>query len=422
MKIKKGNSLSNKEIELKKYIELASECVYALFSNVSVDTKLYKNVIFLPFFGHLGDMVMFMDVFDEYKRLYIEQKHYEFVLGCRKEVWQLLDTLERTRGINYVEINREKFDDIKYFVDRVKVIKAYKPELIINVRENNAIENVFLHAIPAKEKYTYRSYRIQYTNIIGRFFSRNTYSTIWTDNDEKDQISCYADMLCKLGIKGYKSKLVRLPKIKALIKNIPEKYIAICPGASVENKCWPVERFVSVTNYLYEKTGIPIVLCGGNSDTIISEKIKNKCKYQNYVYDITGKTTINEWIYVLQNALFVFTNESGSIHIAAASAVPSICIGEQKYSNKWLPYRLEEIREDDVFPIVVRGKKLKCDFCASRSFAFTKSCKDCFNKNGVVECVYSVTESMIFEAIDKYVLDFINLQRNRYEFTKQGNK
>lgn len=410
MKIKKINSLSNREIELGKYFELACECGYSLLSNMFANTKTYKSVIFLPFFGHLGDMIMFMDVFDEYKRLFLEKKHFEFVLGCRKEVWLLLQTLQRTDGIIYVEINREKFDDIGYFVDRVRTINHYKPELIINVRENNAIENVFLHAIPAKEKYTYRSYKIKYINKIGKYFSENTYSTIWADDDNKDQISCYADMLRRLGVKEYKSKLVRFPKIKGSINNIPTQYIVLCPGASVGNKCWPVERFVSVVDYLYEKMGLPIVLCGGNNDVPISEKIKNGSRYCDYIHDITGKTSISEWIYIIQNALFVFTNESGSVHIAAACAVPSICIGEQKYSDKWLPYRLEEKRNDDVFPIVVRGKKLDCDFCASRSFVFSKSCRECFNTNGVVECVYSVTEHMIFEAIDKYVVNDANLQ------------
>ena len=74
------------------------------------------------------------------------------------------------------------------------------------------------------------------------------------------------------------------------------------------------------------------------------------------------------------------TNESGAVHIAASNQVQAICIGEQKYSDKWLPYRPEEIRENDKIPIVVRGPRLNCEFCAARNFKRDAECIQCYQK------------------------------------------
>lgn len=407
MKTTRNRSLSGKRIGLTKLAELTTSCIYSILSSL-LSKKQLSKCIFIPFFGHLGDMIMFMDVLEEYKKIFLIEKNYHIILGCRREVWKILEVVGMDNDLEFFELTREQLDHFKYFRQKVREIKKRFPRYIINVRENNAIEHVYLHAIPAEEKYTYRSYDIKYANKIGSFFAKHTYTTIWTDQENKDQISCYADMVRLFGHKEYRSKVRRFPYIYEKVEGIPENYIAVCPGASVGNKCWPVERFIHVVNNIIKNTDNFIVICGGKNDVPIAETICSNATGQNRLFNIAGKTNIKQWIAVLQNAKFVLTNESGSIHIAASCAVPSICIGEQKYGNKWLPYRVEYIRDDDCFPTIVRGPKLSCEFCAATSFSFSEECKRCYQEYGVVRCVYEVTEEMIISEVEQYINAFCN--------------
>lgn len=390
-----------------KLMESAKICLYSLFSNICF-RKSKKRIVFIPFFGRLGDMVMFLDSLNEYYKMFSVERRYHIILGCRSEAWKILNITGMDYNFEFFELTREKLKDFEYFKDRVFNIKNKSPQIIVNVRENNVIEHIYLHAIPAAEKYTYRSYDIKYANRLGSFFAKHTYTTIWTDRENKDQISCYADMVRLLGHKEYQSKIRRFPYMNEKVEGIPDNYIAICPGASVDNKCWPVERFINVINHIIKNVDYFIVLCGGKNDVMIAETICNNVISPKKVFNVTGKTSIKQWITVLQNAKFVLTNESGSIHIAASCGVPSICIGEQKYGNKWLPYRVEYIRNDDRFPTVVRGPKLSCEFCAATSFTFDDVCKKCYQKHGVVRCVYEVTEEMIISEVDRYINEICN--------------
>ena len=390
-----------------KLLESALICSYSFVSNLNVH-KQKNKIVFIPFFGRLGDMIMFMDTLDEYKKMFVIERGYHLILGCRSEAWKILKINGMDYNLEFFELTRENLKKYKYFKDRVREIRKRKPEIIINVRENNAIEHIYLHAIPAVKKYTYRSYQIRYVNRMGSFFSKHTYTTIWTDQENKDQISCYADMVRLLGHKNYKSKIRRFPYFTDKMEGLPDDYVAICPGASIDNKCWPVERYINVINHILECTNTHIVICGGKNDISIAKKICNKIQTPSKVFDLTGQTSIEQWITILQNAIFVLTNESGSIHIAASCGVPSICIGEQKYSNKWLPYRVEYVRDDDCFPTVVRGPILSCEFCAAVCFSYDEECKKCYHEHGVVRCVYEVTEEKIISEVDRYIGAYCN--------------
>ena len=51
-----------------------------------------ENVVFFPFFGRLGDMVMFLDMLLEWKRILIEKQKKRVIFACRTEVWKLLES------------------------------------------------------------------------------------------------------------------------------------------------------------------------------------------------------------------------------------------------------------------------------------------------------------------------------------------
>ena len=286
-----------------------------------------------------------------------------------------------------------------YFVKHVLIIKKINPSVILHVRESLPIEHILLHAVRAKKKVIYRSFSIS-LNFINKYFSEHTYSDEMIPSKSMDQITCYADMYRRITGEDnlYKSKISHLPVISLSMK-LPSQYILICPGASVDNKCWSVDNYIEVVDFILNNYSLNIVFCGTNEDNKIVRNIIRKLPRSMRIINYSGKTTIREWVFIIQNAKLVLTNESGSVHIAASSSVPSICIGEQKYGDKWLPYRVEYHSLIDVEPIIVRADKLPCFFCASTNFTYSEQCKQCYKREGTILCVHNVTPKMVIDKI-----------------------
>lgn len=383
---------------MSKSINGVRSSVFAIVSGFGRHTN--TKTVFLPFFGRLGDMIMFLDMLDAYKTLYPREKGYRLILGCRSEAWKIVELAELTQDLEFVELTREKLADYRYLRTKAKEINALQPAVILHVRENATVEDLLVHAVRAKEKVIFRSFERDHGGKRSKYFAEHTYTTDWKPDCDMDQLSCYAEMLRRLGLKNYQSKIALLPKMQTTFAGLPERYVVVCPGASVDNKCWPSSRYAEVVDHIVEKYNKQVVLCGGKNDQKVSAEIVAQVRNSQAVHDITGQTTLEEWIATIQNAEFALTNESGSIHIAASCQVPSVCIGEQKFGDKWLPYRPEYVRPEDRIPVVVRTEKLDCFFCAARNFQRSESCKECYQKNGVIQCVYEVTAQMIMDAVD----------------------
>lgn len=372
--------------------------------------KKYKNksnnqkTVLLIFFGKIGDMVMFMDVLTEMKRLYIEEKKYRFVLACRNEVKKTIETVGLQDNITIFEINRERlFPDIRYFIDRVKVADSYSPDIILHIRQNDFCEDVYIHAIQAREKLIYRIFYKKSITRRDKFFNENTYSKDIRADEQKDLLTCYADLMRMLGSNNFHSSIYKMPLMRRPVGFCKDKYVAICPGASLAGKCWPVERYAEVANYILKSTDYKIIFCGGQVERIIAEKIIEQLEDRQKILNLAAQTEMWEWFSIIQNAVFVLSNESAATHISASSRVPNISIGEQTYGCKWLPYRPEIIEKDDVIPVIVRSKRLPCYFCANNVFFADPECIKCFNSTGVYKCVYDITTEMVIREIDKLI-------------------
>lgn len=104
--------------------------IYAFFCK-NKGNKENNKTIFLPFFGRLGDAIMFLDILKEYKELYPSAEGYKIVLGCRKPVWEIFQITGLSEGLIFVELTREKLlSSFSYFRSRRKMIAAYIPDAI----------------------------------------------------------------------------------------------------------------------------------------------------------------------------------------------------------------------------------------------------------------------------------------------------
>ena len=92
----------------------------------------------------------------------------------------------------------------------------------------------------------------------------------------------------------------------------------------------------------------------------------------------------------MQHARFVFGNDSATIHIAAATQTPSVCIAGAYDKNQFFPYAVDEMAEDDVLPITLL-KDVQCRNCRTKSYHAGYG-------NG--ECLYRIKNGQCASCID----------------------
>ena len=130
------------------------------------------------------------------------------------------------------------------------------------------------------------------------------------------------------GLKAPKKmpELAQVDKFKEQIRKILKKHnitpsdklMGIIPVARWESKCWPPEFFAEVAvKFLDKHPDYKVLIIGSPSDRESAKKIISAAS-NDRIISITGDTSIGEMIEAIRHCQFIFSNDSGPMHIAAA--------------------------------------------------------------------------------------------------------
>jgi len=106
-----------------------------------------------------------------------------------------------------------------------------------------------------------------------------------------------------------------------LIKD--NKYIVVAPGGNWDPKIWPIESFNKLFKILFNiKNNIIIILIGSKKE---KEKIKKLTLGIDHkkIIDLMGESITQTHSFIKKSNLFI-GNDSGLMHLAAASKIPTI--------------------------------------------------------------------------------------------------
>ncbi|HOG17123.1 MAG: ADP-heptose--LPS heptosyltransferase 2 [Syntrophaceae bacterium PtaU1.Bin231] len=98
--------------------------------------------------------------------------------------------------------------------------------------------------------------------------------------------------------------------------------IALCPGAGTPWRRWPIERFIELAKRLKRSYGASFVIVGGREDASLGRAIGEALGGE--VLDVTGRTTLRQTAAILKRCRLYVGNDTGSMHLAAASGVPVV--------------------------------------------------------------------------------------------------
>jgi len=159
-------------------------------------------------------------------------------------------------------------------------------------------------------------------------------------------------------------KIAPATKEKATLRWRKGKRVLVIPGSRDESKRWDVDAFAKVINHLCEQTDVSTMVSGGPSDTALVStlvgKVSGPCSR------FTGRD-LKMLLGLVQSADLVITNDTGPMHLAFLSQIPTIAVFTYMNPTVWGPiwdspdfavYNLSSISPAEDFVDEIRDKAL----------------------------------------------------------------
>ncbi len=162
-----------------------------------------------------------------------------------------------------------------------------------------------------------------------------------------------------------------------------DKVVGINAGSVWATKRWLPEGFAAVADRLIQESGTKVVFIGGPKDADTMQKILPLMKEKpiNWV----GETTLKELVAVISRCQAFLTNDSGPLHIAVASRVPTVALfGPTTRELGFFPYGSGHM---------VIEKNLSCRPCSLHG---ADKCP-----LGHFNCMREISSSEVFDAVKK---------------------
>ena len=110
----------------------------------------------------------------------------------------------------------------------------------------------------------------------------------------------------------------QLPLDTLLPKKLGDVLIGFQVGSSLEGRRWYAQSFANLADMLIEKTNARIVIFGVQSEGTVAEEVISHTKNKDQISNLTGKTNLRELARLLEKCDYLVTNDTGTMHLAAA--------------------------------------------------------------------------------------------------------
>jgi ADP-heptose:LPS heptosyltransferase len=139
-----------------------------------------------------------------------------------------------------------------------------------------------------------------------------------------------------------------------LVPELPDRFFVLAPGASSAHRKWPIENFKTLGKWLQDKTGATLIIIGGKTESDEGEYL---IKEFGAGLNLAGKLSLPQSMVVLRKSLFLISNESAPVHMAATTKTPAICLSQGNHFGRWNPYPatvapwIKTIYPDEFYPL-----------------------------------------------------------------------
>ena len=126
------------------------------------------------------------------------------------------------------------------------------------------------------------------------------------------------------------------------------RYICLFPGASIQERLWPEQRWAQVIDRLADH-GFYCVLLGGGSEASLCHSIISHC-HTNQVLNMCQKLSLLETTGIFEKAGLLISTDSGLLHLGVLCQVPTVSLFGPGIAAKWAPTGKRNVVIDKVLP------------------------------------------------------------------------
>jgi ADP-heptose:LPS heptosyltransferase len=113
------------------------------------------------------------------------------------------------------------------------------------------------------------------------------------------------------------------------------RFVGINPGATMEEKRWPVERFAAVGREIATGFGARVVVLGGPGDEARAASIAEATPG---AVSVAGRTRLGETAALLLRCRLLISGDTGPLHMAVALGVPTVGLFGPTNPGKYGPW------------------------------------------------------------------------------------
>lgn len=357
----------------------------SLLSGKTNYKEINKKKIAIIYNLAFGDGIVFRSALSNYLKDY-DKDEYEVTLFCQKGLKNIYNSIYDFYEIIELDFNKATVN-LKERYKNIKTIRENYYDILFDpIGANECFTNVLMsRCFLAKEKI---GCIIKKNKVIcPKHILKKTYTQIKYLN-ETSLVGQYFEYFNKTN----NIKLLTIKGNKPSIK-LPKEYYIVFPSASTNLKKWPIERYAKIVRKIYKKTGLTLLICGTNTDKEDCNKLINLIKDIPYV-DIIGKTSLLEFIYVINKSKFVVTNDTSTYHIAVTNEVPvAIITGGYTY-DRYVEYKF---KGNDKYrkPYIIVNKQ-ECFNCDNK-------CSKINHDDKIWPCLEKISVDYAWKIIEKMI-------------------
>ena len=164
-----------------------------------------------------------------------------------------------------------------------------------------------------------------------------------------------------------------------------KKVLALHPFASSGAKSWPLERFAAVAATMYERFGLVPAVLGGSRDVVANPQIA--ALFPTGTLNLVGTCGLRTSMAILAQSTAFVGNDSGIMHLAAASGVPTVAVFGPTSPVRFGPWGVN-----------TRVVYSKCDCSPCKQRLFTECTP---TPEGRARCLDDISVAMVLEPLSQ---------------------
>lgn len=334
----------------------------------------------------LGDFVIWLSCAEKFRAMYPD-----------KTIYLMLDSIKPT--LELAEKMPHLFDrvfniDIHNYTRFFCVSKMKRLEFDIVIQPAYSrvpFTDVLLFACKAGKRITLDTNAKFMTNPQLKWSNRGFDEILPASVGVKHELIRCGELMRGLGVSDFKAGM---PSLYAAQETKRQAFISF-PAASGPTKMWEPEKYAEVLDEIIERTDWECMMGGGEADIPLLKEICRLMRFGNKVKIIAGKYGLYDTVRIINQSKLAIGNDTGAMHMAVASKVPSIVLMGDNEIGRFFPYTTEI---GEIPQLWIVDADLACKGCNSMKDI---PCKFPFGKRGTYHCIESITVERCLEAVNQ---------------------